>query len=130
MIQIKPLMAAFSAALIFAAAAPLIAVSHEISDSTIQSSLATTYALNKHLGGFDIVADVHNRMVYLKGSVETPIERDLAGEIARSAKDVKGVENNILVEHDDVSLACNNPNALPDRFVFQSIDEPATAKDS
>jgi hyperosmotically inducible protein len=68
------------------------------SDTWLQAELATTYALNRHLGPFAVDTDVRSKVAYLSGTVETSVQRDLAGEIAKSIDGISSVENNIKVE--------------------------------
>lgn len=66
-------------------------------DAWIQTQLVTTYGLNEHLSPFSIDVAVQNGDVTLTGNVETGIEKDLAGQIAKSVDGVKSVKNDILV---------------------------------
>jgi len=79
-----------------------------VSDTWLQAKLVTTYALNNNLSIFDIDVDVRDQIAYLKGVVDTPIKKDLAGEIAKSVEGVKSVENSITV--DDAKAAAKRAN--------------------
>lgn len=108
---------------LFLASAPVFAESEKSSDTWIQTKLVMTYVLNRHLSTFDINTDVRDRVVYLKGTVETPIEKDLAGEIARSIKDVKNVQNDIVVDSAQGSMVRKNPSSSVDRTFAQTVND-------
>lgn len=70
---------------------------HAANDAWLKSQLITTYGLNEHLSPFDIDVQVQEGKVTLSGDVETGIEKDLAGQIARSVEGVSAVQNNLSV---------------------------------
>ncbi|WP_340120767.1 BON domain-containing protein [Methylobacter svalbardensis] len=67
----------------------------QTSDIWLKAKIVTTYALSEHLNPFTIDVDVNNGMVTLTGTVESDIESDLAGEIAKGVKGVKNVDNKL-----------------------------------
>lgn len=67
-------------------------------DAWIDGRLETTFLFNEHLNSFDIATEVENGVVRLEGTVESEIERDLAGEIAKSIDGVNAVENELAVD--------------------------------
>lgn len=69
-------------------------------DAWIQTQIITAYGLNEHLNPFDIEASVAEGAVTLTGEVETEIEKELAGQIARSVDGVKSVKNDIGVNRE------------------------------
>jgi osmotically-inducible protein OsmY len=69
-------------------------------DAWIQTQLITTYGLNEHLSPFSIDVAVQDGQVTLTGEVETEIEKELAGQIARSVDGVKSVKNDIGVNQE------------------------------
>ncbi|MGA9575368.1 MAG: BON domain-containing protein [Lysobacterales bacterium] len=69
-----------------------------IKDAWIDGKLETTLLFNEHLNSFDIDTDVKNGIARLSGVVESDIDRDLAGEIAKSIKGVTSVENELRVD--------------------------------
>ncbi len=69
-----------------------------IKDAWLEGKLETTLLFNEHLNSFDIDTEVENGVAYLGGAVESDIDRDLAGEIAKSIKGVSKVENNLVVD--------------------------------
>lgn len=68
------------------------------SDVWAEASIVTSYTLNTQLNPFDISADVENGRATLTGTVESEIEKNLAGEIARGADGVTSVDNQIRVD--------------------------------
>ena len=69
-----------------------------MSDTWLGAKLDTTIALNQYISVFDINSDVRNQTAYLSGVVESQIEKDLAGEVAKSIDGITGVENDIKVD--------------------------------
>lgn len=69
-----------------------------LKDAWLDGRLETALLFNEHLNSFDIKTEVENGVVRLEGTVESDIERDLAGEIAKSIDGVTGVENDLAVD--------------------------------
>jgi osmotically-inducible protein OsmY len=78
-------------------------------DTQLQTTLRTIYIFNRHLDSYDIDISVANHVVELQGQVESGIERDLAGEIAKSIDGVEVVKNNIEVAGDAKRRTVRNP---------------------
>ena len=76
-----------------------------LKDAWIDGRLEATFLFNEHLNSFDIATDVENGIVRLDGSVESEIERDLAGEIAKSIDGVRGVDNRLTVDDSSARTA-------------------------
>ena len=91
-------------------------------DAWLKTKLITTYGLNEHLSPFDIDVQVHDGSVTLSGEVETGIEKDLAGQIARSVEGVSSVQNNIAV------VGNSNQERQPSAFYQSVTDATLTAK--
>ena len=68
------------------------------SDTWLQTKLIAAYTFNRHLNPLDISVDVNNQVADLSGMVASDIDRDLAGEIARSIDGIKSVNNNLVVD--------------------------------
>lgn len=68
-----------------------------VEDAAIKARLETTYLLNEHLSPFNINTRVQDGHVFLAGSVESEVERDLARELAEQTMGVKSVTNEIVV---------------------------------
>lgn len=69
-----------------------------LKDAWLDGRLETALLFNEHLNSFDITTEVENGVVRLAGTVESEVERDLAGEIAKSIDGVTGVENELAVD--------------------------------
>lgn len=91
-------------------------------DAWLKTKLITTYGLNEHLSPFDIDVQVHDGSVTLSGEVETGIEKDLAGQIARSVEGVSSVQNNIAV------VGNSDQERQPSAFYQSVTDATLTAK--
>lgn len=84
----------------FLAAAPAQAGSDgpSVKDARIEGSLVTAYTLNDDLNPFDIDVTSRSGNVTLKGTVDSDIDKDLAGEIAEGVDGVKDVDNELEVD--------------------------------
>ncbi len=75
-------------------------------DAWIQGKIETVYLLNRHLNSFAIDTMVRGAAVYLTGKVESDIDRDLAGELAKGIDGVVSVKNDLVVaEHSRMPVA-------------------------
>ena len=70
----------------------------EIKDAWLDGKLETALLLNGHLNSFAIDTDVKNSVAVLSGAVESDIDRDLAGEIAKSIDGITHVKNMLEVD--------------------------------
>jgi osmotically-inducible protein OsmY len=66
-------------------------------DAWIDGKLEGVYLLNRHLNSFAIDTEVENGVVHLTGKVESDIDRDLAGEIAKGIDGVVDVDNDLTI---------------------------------
>ena len=71
--------------------------SGELKDAWIDGKIETAFVLNRHLNPFTIDTSVKNGVAYLEGTVESDIDRDLAGQIAKSVDGVVDVKNRLEV---------------------------------
>jgi hyperosmotically inducible protein len=67
-------------------------------DGWITGKLEATYALNRHLSAFEINTETTNGVVHLTGNVESDIDRDLAGELAKGIEGVVSVDNDLTIK--------------------------------
>jgi hyperosmotically inducible protein len=85
-------------------------------DAWLTGRIETMYLLNEHLNPFSIKTDVNDGIAHLTGSVESDIDRDLAGELARGIPGVEEVRNELVVDmaaaHKEVSQ--DEPNQRRD----------------
>ncbi|MGA7874753.1 MAG: BON domain-containing protein [Desulfoferrobacter sp.] len=68
------------------------------SDTWLEAQLVTTYALNDSLNPFKLNVSVEKGVAHLSGTVDTPVERELAVEIAKGVDGIKEVQDNIKVQ--------------------------------
>jgi osmotically-inducible protein OsmY len=79
------------------------------SDLWLQATLVTTYALNEHLNPLRIDVDVEQGVATLSGSVDSDVERDLAGELAAGVDGIKQVNNELQVQPDEAKTSGETP---------------------
>ncbi len=91
------------------------------SDLWLKASLVTTYALNQHLNPFDIHVDVKEGVATLSGVVDSSVDKDLAGELAKGLDGVRDVDNRLQVKSD-------SGNRERSGFIEQVNDANITAK--
>lgn len=97
-----------------------------IKDAWLDGKLESAYLFNEHLSPFDIDTDVSNGVVHLTGSVESDIDRDLAGEIAKSIDGVSDVKNDLVVDQANARTARNDDDASRERSGFRESVSNAT----
>lgn len=67
-------------------------------DEAIELQISTLYSLNPVLNGYNIKVKSVNGVVFLYGSVRTPIEKDLAYDLASFVDRVKKIDNNLEIK--------------------------------
>jgi len=67
-------------------------------DAWIAGKVETAFVLNARLNPFTIDTDVDNGVVHLTGTVKDPIDRDLAGQVAKGVEGVTSVKNDIKTD--------------------------------
>lgn len=82
-------------------------------DGWITGKLEATYALNRHLNAFTINTETTSGVVHLTGNVESDIDRDLAGELAKGIEGVVSVDNDLVVRANARTDANADPNQRP-----------------
>lgn len=70
----------------------------KLKDAWLDGKVETALLVNRHLNNFTIDTDVKARTVMLSGTVNSEIDKELAGEIAKGIEGVAKVENNLTVE--------------------------------
>ena len=92
--------------------------SGEAKDAWIAGKLEAVFALNRHLNPFTIDTAVDNGVVHLTGSVESDIDHDLAGELAKGIDGVVEVDNDLQVDarSSAAQQASNDPSAKKESF--------------
>jgi osmotically-inducible protein OsmY len=97
-----------------------------VKDGWIAGKIETVYALNSNLNAFEIDTDVENGIVHLTGLVESDIDRDLAGEIAKGIEGVVDVENDLMVEKTARQMATERSAANGKRTFGGWVDDATT----
>lgn len=69
----------------------------DLKDAWLTGKIETLYTFTRPLNPFDIDTQVEDGVVHLTGSVESEVERDLAGELAKSVEGVTEVRNELKV---------------------------------
>lgn len=95
------------------------------SDGWIDTRLETVYLFNPNLNNFSIDTDVKDGVVTLSGTVQSDIDKDLAGEIARSLDGVEAVNNELLIGEQPAKAEAADASA---GFVQKVTDATTTAK--
>ncbi|HEX5049232.1 MAG TPA: BON domain-containing protein [Gammaproteobacteria bacterium] len=72
--------------------------SGDAKDAWITGKLEAVYALNPHLDAFTIKTETTAAKVHLTGTVDSDIDRDLAGELAKGIDGVVSVDNDLVVK--------------------------------
>ena len=72
--------------------------SQPVKDAFITGKLEGTYLLNRHLNVFTIHPETNKGVVHLTGTVESEIDRDLGGELAKGVDGVVSVKNDLVVK--------------------------------
>lgn len=67
-------------------------------DAWLDGKIETALILNSELNNFTIDTDVKQSKVTLKGTVNSEIEKDLAGQIAENVNGVNSVDNQLKVD--------------------------------
>lgn len=96
-----------------------------VKDAWLHGKLESALLFNEHLNSFDIDTDVKNGTAYLRGAVESDIDRDLAGEIAKSITGVTKVENELVVDKAKAAMA-KDTDAAKERHGFRQSVSNAT----
>ncbi len=103
--------------------------SSAINDAWLQGKLESTLLFNEHLNSFNIDTEVTNRVAILAGTVESDIDRDLAGEIAESIDGVESVQNKLKVAKATASTEADTEEAQERQsFKQRVIDATLTAR--
>ena len=92
-------------------------------DAWIAGKLEAVYALNRHLSALAINTGVEQGVVHLTGNVETDIDRDLAGELAKGIEGVVEVDNDLQIDAKAREAAAK---AQPERSFGVWIDDATT----
>ncbi|MGH8495591.1 MAG: BON domain-containing protein [Gammaproteobacteria bacterium] len=102
----------------------------ELRDAWLDGKLEVAYALNRHLSAFNIDTRVENGIVSLTGEVDSEVDKELAGEVARNIEGIDGVRNDLTVQAQDAEAgdtrsagAARAEDATGERTLAQRIDD-------
>lgn len=95
-------------------------------DAWIEGKTETVFMLNRHLNSFSIDTDVENGIVHLTGMVESDIDRDLAGELAKGIEAVVEVKNDLKVEPEHARDTASAGGAGESRSIGAWVDDATT----
>jgi hyperosmotically inducible periplasmic protein len=99
--------------------------SSRVEDLEIQTAILSAITRSPELGGKNIDVKVENRVVTLKGSVDTPAQRNGAEQIARATDGVAAVVNNIEVKNPQAPTeppAATGPPADPNTDLAKRVE--------
>jgi osmotically-inducible protein OsmY len=100
-----------------------------IKDAWLHGKLESALLFNEYLNSFAINSDVRNGVASLRGTVESDIDRDLAGEIAESIEGITEVNNELLVDEAKTQAAKNSEEARNrDGFKQSVLNATLTAR--
>lgn len=99
-----------------------------VQDVWIDTRLETAYLFNRHLNNFSIQTDVNSGHVLLTGTVESDIDKDLAGEIAQSVPGVQSVKNHLILksEVNSAEQPINADEQQEGRKFVELVDDATT----
>jgi osmotically-inducible protein OsmY len=97
-----------------------------VKDAWITGKIETVYELNGNLNAFEIDTDVANGIVHLTGMVESDIDRDLAGQIAKGIDGVVDVRNDLTVEKTARQMAAASADGDEGRTFGGWVDDATT----
>ena len=90
-------------------------------DARVTSTIQSKYFLDDLVKGRRIDVDTRNRVVTLRGEVESEAERDRALQLARSTEGVQRVEDSLTIMPPAAPAAGPAPEPTPD--VTQAVDD-------
>ena len=83
----------------------------------------TTYTLNRQLNPFKIDADVRNGVETLRGTVDSEVDRDLAGELAQCVDGIREVKNELKVSPDASQMQAGDDTDGAERSFLRKVDD-------
>lgn len=95
-------------------------------DSFITGKLEATYLLNRHLSVFTIHPETTNGVVHLTGTVDSNIDRDLAGELAKGVDGVTSVKNDLVVKTGSSQASAKSKGSGSSRTFGEFVDDATT----
>ena len=93
-----------------------------VNDSWLDGKLESALLFNDQLNSFAIDTEVRNGTAYLNGAVESEIDIDLAGEVAKSVDGINKVENELVVDANAADKAKESASYQEQSDWRQSVD--------
>lgn len=97
-----------------------------VKDAWLDGRIETAFALNRHLNPFSIDTKVENGVAHLSGTVESDIDRDLAGEIALNINGVTDVRNDLAVKEKGAMEKVADTTRQKTNNLMDAIDDATT----
>lgn len=119
----KSILAACTLAMAAAGTPVLATGDDQPSDLWTKASLMTTYTLNRQLNPFKIDADVRNGVETLRGTVDSEVDRDLAGELAQCVDGIREVKNELKVSPDASQMQAGDDTDGAERSFLRKVDD-------
>ena len=119
----KSILAACTLAMAAAGTPALATGDDQPSDLWTKASLMTTYTLNRQLNPFKIDADVRNGVETLRGTVDSEVDRDLAGELAQCVDGIREVKNELKVSPDASQMQAGDDTDGAERSFLRKVDD-------
>jgi hyperosmotically inducible protein len=95
-------------------------------DAFITGKLEATYVFNRHLSASTIHTETTNGAVHLTGTVDSDIDRDLAGQIAKAAEGVTSVKNDLVVKTGSSQASTKSKTSGSGESFGQYVDDATT----
>lgn len=97
------------------------------SDGVRQGKLEAALLLNEQLSSFKIASEIAGNKAILQGQVSTPIEKDLAAEIAKGIDGIDTVDNRLVVATSAPRRDARDERSLSDRVRDATISAAVKA---
>ena len=122
-IPVKSILVACTIAMAAAGMPARAAGDDQPSDTWSKASLMTTYTLNRQLNPFKIDAEVQNGVATLRGTVDSEVERDLAGELAQGVDGIRVVKNELKIDPDAAQMHTGDDTRSAERSFSRKVDD-------
>lgn len=80
-------------------------IQQQTRDAWLDGKLESALLFNQHLNSFEIDTEVKHGTAYLTGAVDSDIDKDLAGEVAKSIEGIEEVKNKLTVDREAATAA-------------------------
>ncbi|WP_300573924.1 BON domain-containing protein [Phenylobacterium sp.] len=97
-------------------------MSQMANDAWLDGKLESALLFNQHLNSFDIDTEVKHGTAYLTGAVESEIDKELAGEVAKSVEGIDKVENRLTIDSNASDTAMKSESYKEKSEWRQAVD--------